>query len=245
LTLDLSPHIALNEQLRDAAESSDNPLSALVGILRTARIAELSSFGRIAEDRVKVIERLEELKDDSDSLEGALQQLITEAPWLIDPQWSPMSANQRFATLKSEFEKAYKKQTGNEIKLNEFSDPKKRADFVLAGHEGRIEIIEIKKPNHALDNTDYERIDVYNQVMEEFLNDPGNSEFKKMYQDFHITVVCDSTNLTGTSKTAFQGLKGSQRLSQMNWSSFLLRTKKMHESFLEAAERHKRLVTKN
>ena len=42
-------------------------------ILRTARLAELSAFGQIAEDRVRVIKRVEKLKDDPDTLEAAFQ----------------------------------------------------------------------------------------------------------------------------------------------------------------------------
>ena len=112
ISLLLGPHITLDQKLREAAEAHDDPLSVITSILRTARIAELSAFGYIAEDRIKVIKRIEELKDDPDTLESAFQALISEAPWLIDPQWSPLTANQSFATLKEEFEKFYKAKTG-------------------------------------------------------------------------------------------------------------------------------------
>jgi hypothetical protein len=50
----LGPHISLEKKLIEAAESKDRPLEVVTDILRTARVAELSSFGRIADDRVKV-----------------------------------------------------------------------------------------------------------------------------------------------------------------------------------------------
>jgi hypothetical protein len=140
--------------LLKAAESKDTPLAAITDILKTARIAELSSFGRIADDRVKVIKRVEDLKDDKATLEEAFQKLIEEAPWLINPQWSPIAANQTFTTLKKEFQKFFKEETGDDIVLDEFDavGSSKRPDFVLSNQDTLIQIIEIKKPNHGLKN---------------------------------------------------------------------------------------------
>ena len=79
LSLTLAPHLTLDEKLREAAEKN-TPMAVISGILRTARIAELSSFGRIAEDRLKVIDRLEDLKEDAETAEQKLQELIELAP---------------------------------------------------------------------------------------------------------------------------------------------------------------------
>ena len=51
LSLLLGPHITLDEKLKEAAEIKDSPLEVVSAILKTARIAELVSFGRIADDR--------------------------------------------------------------------------------------------------------------------------------------------------------------------------------------------------
>jgi len=158
LILLLGPHITLDRKLREAATSTDNPLSVITGILKTARIAELAGFGKIADDRVKVIKTVEQLKDDRSTLESAFQDLIEQAPWLINPQWSPITTNQALSTLKKEFQKFYKLRTGNELVLADFSDPKKQPDFVLSSQDNVIQIIEIKKPHHGLRNDEMERI---------------------------------------------------------------------------------------
>ena len=44
---------------------------------------------------MKVIKTVEQLKDHATTLEEAFQELIEQAPWLINPQWSPITANQR------------------------------------------------------------------------------------------------------------------------------------------------------
>lgn len=242
LSLLLGPHITLDRKLREAAEENDDPLSVINSILKTARIAELSAFGHIADDRVKVIKRIESLKDDPATLESAFQNLLSEAPWLIDPQWSPIIANQAFSTLKAEFQKFYKEKAGDDLVLDPFSDPAKRMDFVLSSQDNVVQIIEIKKPKHALQNDEMGRINTYVELMEEFLQQPGNQEFRKIFSEFHVTLVCDKVALTGVHKTAFDGMKASETLTHITWTTFLLRTRKMHEAFLTEAERQKRVA---
>lgn len=242
LSLTLAPHVTLDEKLREAANATDSPLSIITDILRTARVAELSSFGRIADDRIKVIGRVEALKDDSQTLEAILQELIQQAPWLIDPQWTPITANQSFTTLRDEFAKYYKSKTGQDLYLNNFTDPTKRMDFVLSNQDSVIQIIEIKRPNHNFENEEMDRLDNYLRQMENFLKEPSNQQFVKVFSSFHATLVCDGEKLTGVHKTAFDSRKEKGCLTWINWTTFLARTRKMHEEFLLEAERQKRAV---
>lgn len=245
LSLTFAPHITLNEMLREAADAATSTVSSITGILKTARVAELASFGLIADERVKVIGKVEELKDDPETLEDAFQELITHAPWLIDPQWSPVTQNQSFATLKRELQKLYKKETGKELILDDFSDPKKRSDFVLTQYEGAIEIVEIKAPGHALDDKDFERMNKYVELMTELLDQPGNAEFRDAYpRGFHVTLVCDKLGLKGVHKTAFEGLQKAEILKHVTWKAFLLKTRKMHEDFLREADRQRKNAAK-
>ncbi len=244
LSLLLGPHITLDKKLKEAAESKDRPLEVISAVLKTARIAELASFGRIADDRVRVIDTLESLKGTEGIRESAFQQLLTQAPWLINPTWSPITANQSFETLKKEFKKFYFERTGEWLNLDDFSDPDKQPDFVLSSQADTIQIIEIKKPNWKLKDQEMGRIGNYYAIMTDFLAEPGNSEFQKEFPKFHITLVCDGINLTGQSRAAFDGLKEKKTLTHINWKSFLLRTRKMHEDFLNEADRQRRIATK-
>jgi hypothetical protein len=103
-----------------------------------------------------------------------------------------------------------------------------------------LHIIEIKRPSHALTDIEFARIDKYVELMDEFLSEKGNDDFRKEFPNFQVTLVCDEVNLKGVHKRAFDGLESSGRLTYINWKSFLLRTRKMHESFLLEAERQKR-----
>lgn len=239
LSLMLAPVITLDEKLRAAADSGDSTLDVVTEILKTARIAELASFGRIAEDRIRVIETVETLKDDPQTLESAFQTLIQTSPWLIDPQWSPIAANQSFSTLRKEFVKFYKQKTGETLNLEDFSDPNKRADFVMSNQDAAVQIIEIKKPQHKLTDAEVDRIVKYRDLMDEFLNMDGHEEFKRLFPEFRITLVCDAVSLDGTHRAAFQGMKNSGQLTLITWKVFLLKTRQMHKSFLDEADRLK------
>lgn len=237
LTITLAPHFTLDSKMREAVDSADTPLSFLSSLLRTARLAELSSFGRIAEDRLKVINRLQILKDADDTDENDLQQLIADAPWLINPEWAPVTENRAFSSLRREFEKYYEAETGHPISLSDFQATGKRPDFVLSSQERTLQIIEIKKPRHKLSNTEMDRIVDYYDNMDAFLEDPGNRKFCDHFDDFHITVVCDQLGLTGTQRAAFNGYLKDKKLTHMNWKAFLLKSELVHQDFLNEAHR--------
>ena len=238
LSVEFAPHITLDDMMRKAAEEADTPIAVFRSFLRTARIAELSSFGRIADDRLKVIHRLEELKDQPDTQEDSLQRLIDDAPWLVDPEWAPVTANQTLHSLRKEFEKYYERQTGEAISLADFENPKKRPDFVLSSQDGVAQIVEIKRPSHALTNAEMDRIVTYHDCMKSFLD--GNTEFRKKVHDFHITLVCDDFALTGSQHALLEYM--SSKLTCMTWREFLLRTETVHEDFLAEAERQKAIA---
>ena len=245
LSLLMGPHITLDKKLREAAESKEDPLSVITGILKTARIAELASFGRIADDRIRVIKRIELLKDDPATIESAFQSLISEAPWLINPQWAPITSNQSFSSLKSAFKIFYKSRTGEDLELENFTQLTKRPDFVLSSQDNAIQIIEIKRPDHSLKNGEMDRIITYVDLMRDFLDKAGNEDFKRLYPEFHVTLVCDSiSSLTGAQKAAFNGYTNDKTLNYITWEVFLLRTRKMHENFLKEAERQKQDAAK-
>jgi hypothetical protein len=244
LALLLGPHITLDEKLREAAEKEDSSLAMITGILRTARVAELCAFGKIADDRINVIKTVERLKDDEKTLEEAFQKLIESAPWLIEPGWAPITANQSFMTLKNEFQKFYKTKTGEDLVLGDFTDDAKRADFVMSNQGGVVQIIEIKRPGHALENKELDRINKYIELMREFLSAGGNEPFRKQFQDVHVTLVCDKLALKGVHETAFKSLLKQGDLTHMGWTTFLLRTRQTHQSFLDEAERQRVVAVK-
>ena len=237
-SIDLAPHIARYSVTKEAVTDSDRPVSVLATYLRIARLAELSSFGRVAEDRLKVVKRLQELLDAEDTRESDLQQLIADAPWLVNPEWAPVTENQTFVSFRREFELFYERQTGRPISLGSFRQTGKRPDFLLASQERTAQIIEIKKPRKVLTDEELDRIGSYHDVMEAFLGDAG-SWFLTHFNGFQMTLVCDELALSGFRRAAFRGYCETGRLTHLNWATFLLRTERVHQVFLDEAERQR------
>ncbi len=242
ISLMLAPHITLDRMMREAAAMADTPVEVLNGFLRTARIAELSSFGRIAENRIKVIRQLDTTRKDYDEHESALQRLIEDAPWLINPDWAPVTANQTLGRLRKEFERYYNESEKANITLVDFPEPGRRPDFVLFGQNKIVQIVEIKRPGHTLTNGEMDRIVSYYRCMESFLDEPGNRGFRGQFDDFHITVICDKLGLRDVHEVAFAKFLGDRRLTHLDWTGFLLRTESLHRDFLEEAGRQQRLA---
>jgi len=242
LSLMLAPHLSLENLLREASDEDGTPLIVIGNILKTARVAELSSFGRIAEKRIDVINRLKNFKDDSDTDEADLQDLIEGAPWLVNPQWTTITANQSLRTLKNELPKYFKEKLKIKISLGKIGQESKRPDFILSSHSGVLQVIEIKAPKHVFVNEEMERLYNYYEGIESFLGDPLHIQLRKEFKDFHITLVCDEIKLSGTSKGSYEKCVNEGRLTHYNWLDFLIRTEIYHKEFLEEAERQKLIV---
>ncbi len=191
---------------------------------------------------MKVIEKIRGIIDDENRplYEQPLQDTLCEAPWLINPMWSPITANQALSTLKDRFEKHFEEHTGESISLGDFSESKKRPDFVLFSNDFGLQIIEIKKPGYKLSNKDWDRIQRYIDQMRAFLGDDANEEYKRIFREFRVTIVCDGQNLTGSQATALKSFQRDKVVEMIKWDSFLLRTRLMHKEFLSEARRQNR-----
>lgn len=80
---------------------------------------------------------------------------------------------------------------------------------------------------------------MYIDQITNFLEESNNREFKKVFSDFHATLVCDDEGLTGVHRRAFNELLDNRKLTYINWDTFLLRTRRMHQAFLAEAERQR------
>jgi hypothetical protein len=89
-----------------------------------------------------------------------------------------------------------------------------------------------------------ERINTYIELMGKFLNLQGHEEFKVLFPSFHVTLVCDKISLTGVHRSAFDGHVTAGILTHLTWTAFLRRTRKMHEAFLNEAEKQRRNAAK-
>ena len=75
--------------------------------------------------------------------------------------------------------------------------------------------------------------------MEAFLKDPAHHKFRQHFNDFHVTVVCDSLGLNRAYAAALRGYRTEGILTHMDWAAFLLKSEQVHQDFLEEARRQR------
>lgn len=237
----LAPIMELDETLRSAASDEEQPIGVMAQILHRAKIAELTSFGLMARQRVRIIETIQKLTE-VESPEQDLQNLIDSAPWLINPEWSPVTSNRTLASLKKKFEIWLKKNAGKVVELKDFTTPGKRPDYVLTTQHKKIEIVEIKKPHYDFGDADFKRMSAYHREFDKFLNASGNEEIKSEFGSHHITLVCDGIALEPDLQMAFDHMVQTSVLEHLTWAAFLRKTERVHKQFLDVAERETRKI---
>lgn len=229
LAFSLGPHSAIVETLREISLDADSPFEALVNLFTQARIAETYSLGQIAVERVRAVENLE-AKLGTAQDEAELQKLLEDTPWLIDSKWTVLAHNQTLETFRQAFERWYKGKYGQTLYTTAIEYKTKRPDFILMSFGNTLQVVELKKPGHSFNESDFIRMHRYYLALTDFLE--KNPEFVKDFPArFQITLVCDSVSLSEISRTAYKLLETSV-LTQISWEVFLSRTKKDHQAFL-------------
>jgi hypothetical protein len=235
LVLTVAPHKTIVDKLAEVEDVlEDRPLEAIAHIFNDARLAEAASLGQVAMERIDAIEKLEKcLGPESATEEKILQKLLEGAPWLIDPEWTMLQANQPFEDMRSAFERWYQKEFGESIittAIGSKEDERKKPDFIMLHVERKIEIVEIKKPGHAMTDEEFDRVLGYFDRITKFLDD--HAAFKELFPAPHITLICDDLKLGSARKRAYSGLQEHNELLRKTWEELLMDCKKANQDFL-------------
>lgn len=233
-----APHMALSDELNHAAEANDRiNVGTVATILSRAKLAESMTLGTIAEKRLRIIEHFRGLVHaQPTSDEDALQKILEEAPWLIRPEWTPISENKSLKTVRDALERFLTSRLGTPVVLSAVAHPTKRPDFVLLGIQGPLQIVEIKKPLHQFDGTDFTRLLRYVDAFDEFFADESNKTALAEVKTYKITLVADGINLNQRDRLAFEQLKGVGKLELIKWDVVLDHSKMVHQDFLDGLE---------
>ena len=228
----IGPHTTLLTTLDELASSVDAPVDVVLALFERARLVEMYSLGQVAQERVEVVEQLTNLVSNASTNEQQLQTLAERAPWILYPDWTPLSRNQALSTTRRTFEAWYQATYGQEIVTSAIDNPSKRPDFVMLNHEGRLEIVEIKRPQHALVDDEYERAFGYLRVLRKFIDE--NTEVRERFHEARLTIVCDDLHLGPVQADA---LANNERITRKTWFELLQSTLRTHEDFLEEVKR--------
>ncbi len=231
----VGPHRTLLDKLHEVSATTSSTFETIVELFKSACVAELYSLGQIARERVGAIRKLEQLIVSSQTEERELQELIERAPWLIAPDWTPLTQNETLERLRTAFETWYWQTRGSRVTTTTIGNANKRPDFVLVNQRGCLHIVEIKRPGHAITDSEYERVQEYLEAVLEFIH--ANPVFKEEFRKVNVTLVCDEVNLQRSIfRSHYKAFINDGVLIRRTWLEFLDSTKLAHESFLEAVK---------
>lgn len=230
-----APHMELSDELNRAADADTGvTVGAIADILSRAKMAEAMTLGTIADKRLQIISRFQSHIKDGTSDERSLQRLIEEAPWLIRPEWTPISENRSLATVRGALQSHLTKALGHEVVLSAIEHPSKRPDFVLIGAPGPLQIVEIKKAKHEFDKTDFDRMWRYFEAFDQFWENKGNSEVLAGIPSYKITLVADGVKLDSILAAALDSKTKNDQFERVSWATLFKRAVHVHEDFISA-----------
>lgn len=238
VVLSVAPHKALMdafEAFNREIFGDEHGIDHLVDVFSKTRIAEMASYSQIANERVTAIHRLEQVIDER-AAEEALQNIIAQAPWLIDATWAPITINQGLKRFARRFAAYYKEENGEDLTLA-IDHLKKRPDFTLVSISGELHVVEIKAVGRTFGASDWDRLRNYLDAFDVFFRQ--NPELTKdFYDGWVVDLVCDGVSIGDPNKRDSYVLwDDRKRIRQIGWNDFLARAQKANEAFLEAQER--------
>ena len=241
IILTVAPHKLLVDtfkKIQELAKEGKIELKELIKLFETTQIAQLASYGQIVFEKIKVIDVFEKAINDGEAKEKEFQTIFENAPWLIDPRWQVMTANQSFKSFVVAFYNWYKKKHDVEIITSSKEiHENKRPDFIFLHQENGIKLIEIKPPKHIFNDADWERLNNYCDALTEFFENNKNfkEEFPKLYS---IILITDNVQLKNSSyKKAFDLLSEKGILLKKSWNDLLLDVRIFHQSFLDERDK--------
>ena len=224
----IGPHSTLLTTLDEVASLADGPIDMILDLFEKARLVEMYSLGQVAQERVGAIAQLQRLVSSLSTDESQLQKLIETAPWILHHDWTPLSFNQSLASTRSNFQSWYLANYGKEIVTSTIDNPSKQPDFVMLNHEGRLEIIEIKRPQHALANEEFDRAFGYLTAVRRFID--NTAVVRESFPEAKLTIVCDSLNLDALRENT---IRTDSDIAHKTWHDLLQSTNLSHEDFLK------------
>ncbi len=232
LAFAIAPHQELLQSLNEVAEAHEPVMSFVLELFDKARVAEMYSLGQVASERVDVLDQLAGLTSQSGTEELELQKLIERAPWVLNPEWTPLTMNQTLTTTRQAFEDWYQRTHGQAISTTAIDRPGKRPDFVMLGTGATIQIVEIKRPARVLDDDEYDRALGYLQAVRRFIRD--HDTIRDTFPKCALILVCNDIRLARPANQS--SFDSDPAITRRSWEEVLQLSRKAHEDFLRRVD---------
>ena len=236
VVLAVAPHQTLIDAFRSISGQDDATLDDLLKVFAKTRTAEMASYAQIATEPVRSVDELKRLLYQQGTTESDLHNLIKEAPWLVQPDWSVITVNQNLKNFRDELERWFLEQDYGEISIA-VAHERKQPDLTLINIGRSLHLVELKKPGHSFGKADYLRLQNYVEALEDLFD--KNKELVSPFPDgWKIDLIADKEGIDDkTAYRSFEAMKKDQQVDRKTWRDFLNHAIATHEEFLEARDR--------
>lgn len=177
---------------------------------------EIYEMSKIAMGRIETINRFENFIKNNASETKEIQPFLEKFPWILDPRMTKFDREVTFSKILKE-----------NFPDQELEERNRRIDFICSNVNGKVHIIELKRPNIKLTNKEI------NQALEyhEFLirNRTEIDEIKTF-------LVSDNIQLSHTDKMLYNALNAQGILTIRTYTDMLHEARHYHKQFLNAIE---------
>jgi hypothetical protein len=152
------------QDLVDELEGSSAEVKTILKLFQDWRVIEAREALKLSDGRLNVMRKLHELIE-KDALEvQEMQPLFEKEGWLVNPSWGRISGQTRYSKmLREKFKEAAK-----------IPDTDRRIDLIGYNPSGSVQVVELKRPGHALRWDDLVQIERYVLWMRDNVGDGVN-----------------------------------------------------------------------
>lgn len=140
-------------------------VAELENLLGTWSLTQITQITRDVTSRIQHLRLFKErvLDDQTYEIRGdnSIHRVLEKSMWIIDERYWLMHSN-----------KTLREVVGKELESEDKSFAKKRPDFVCGTVDGKIVIVELKRPSHELTIEDLNQLETYVAIVEKNTNTP-------------------------------------------------------------------------
>jgi hypothetical protein len=239
LILQVTPHdriLRIFREIQDEAHSGTLEIETLADLINKTSVAETYSLAQLANEKVEVINQLEEKINQGVEDESQFQEIVEDATWLLNPEWKPLSSDEGISRFRERFESWYEQQYEEEITTTTTTAESKRPDFVMVSRGNVLLVIEIKPPGHTFRSDDLGRFSNYYRAFEEFEEDNQRLFDRRFPDGIRFILIADEVGLSYENERLLHGYLDEKGYGEQpqSWDEVLDASRARYNEFLEA-----------
>ena len=216
--------ISTNERLRTAfkeivekiAVEDTKGMQELSDLMGKYNLYQITTIMNLVKYRLETIETLDNMilneKTYEIKTDDSIHRLLEKNMWLIDEQYWIAQSNKSLRTF-----------IGDEIDKKHKKYAKKRPDFACVDFEGRLIILELKRPSVSLKKEELDQAELYLRIIKNYQSEKYRS----------INVVLIGNKISSEAREIIENRKN---VEIKTYQEFLSKTKKRYQQYLKAIE---------